>query len=148
MPKMTDCLFCKILKKEIPAEIIYEDGETMAILDIMPKAPGHTMILPKVHSENILDLPEDKVRPVFLTVKKVTAILEKALNPRGFTIGINHGKISGQTIDHLHIHIMPRFEGDRGGSIHSVVTNPPKESIKEIAQKIRAFVQKTGDYSE
>jgi len=132
-----DCLFCKIAKKEIGAEIVYEDADTLAFLDVRPRAPGHCMVIPKVHAENILDLFDDKVEPTFLTVKKVTAKLLKALNPQGFTIGINHGSVSGQVIDHLHIHIIPRFENDGGRSIHSVVDNPPKESLKEIADKIR-----------
>jgi len=132
-----DCIFCRIIKKEIPSEIIYEDNDTVAFLDIHPRAPGHTMVLPKFHAENILDLPDDKIKPIFLTVKKITAILLKALHPKGFTIGINHGRASGQMVDHLHIHILPRFEGDGGGSIHSVVNNPPQESISEIARKLR-----------
>lgn len=131
-----DCLFCKIINKEIPAEIIYEDGETLAILDIQPRSPGHTMILPKVHAENIIDLPEGKIKGVFIAARKAAALLEKSLRPDGFTIGINHGKVSGQTVDHLHIHIMPRWHGDSGGSVHDVVNNPPKESLKDIKNKI------------
>jgi histidine triad (HIT) family protein len=130
------CLFCKIIKKEIPAEIIYKDDKTMAILDINPRSPGHTMILPKIHAENILDLPEEKIEGVFKAVKKVTELLNKSLKPDGFTIGINHGKISGQVIDHLHIHIIPRFKDDGGGSVHSVVNNPPKESLNKIKNQI------------
>jgi histidine triad (HIT) family protein len=133
-----DCLFCKIAKKEIPAEIVYENDKTLAILDINPHSPGHTMVLSKFHSLTILDLPEEEVGPLFSAVKKVTEMIQKALKPEGFTIGINHGKISGQVIDHLHIHVIPRFKNDGGGSVHSVVNNPPKESLKEIANKIKA----------
>lgn len=132
-----NCLFCRIVKKEIAAEILYENEDTIAFLDVHPRAPGHTMVIPKDHAENIINLENAKILPTFLTVKKVTDILLKALKPRGFTIGVNHGKISGQTIDHLHIHIIPRFDGDNGGSIHSVVNNPPKESLAEIANKIK-----------
>lgn len=131
-----DCLFCKIIKKEIPAEIVYENDKVLAILDINPRAPGHTMILPKFHSLTILDLPKTEIGPVFEAVAKVTRLLQKSLKPEGFTIGINHGKISGQVIDHLHIHIIPRFKEDGGSSVHSVVNNPPKESLKEIKSKI------------
>jgi len=133
-----DCLFCKIINKEIPAEVIYEDENTIAILDIQPRTTGHTMVLPKFHAENILDLPDDKIEGVFQAVKKVTGLLEKSLKPDGFTIGINHGKVSGQTIEHLHIHIMPRWFNDNGGSIHSVVDNPPKEPLEKLAAKIRS----------
>ncbi len=131
-----DCLFCKIISKEISAEIIYEDDDAVAVLDVHPRAPGHVMILPKVHAENILDLPDEKIEPVFKAVKKVVELLNKSLKPDGFTIGINHGKVSGQTIEHLHIHIMPRWLNDNGGSVHDVVNNPPKESLEEIANKI------------
>ena len=131
-----DCLFCKIANKEIPANIIEENDDAIAILDIEPKAPGHTMVLPKVHAETILDLPKEKIAPVFEVVQKVTGKLKKALLPDGFTLGINHGKNAGQAIDHLHIHIIPRYKGDNGGNIHSIVENPPKESIDEIKKKI------------
>ncbi len=132
-----DCLFCKIANKQISAEVVYEDENATAVMDVHPRAPGHVMVLPKVHAENILDLPDDKIEGVFKAVKNVTGILQKALSPDGFTIGINHGKVSGQTIDHLHIHIMPRWHSDMGGSIHSVVDNPPAESIEVMAEKIR-----------
>ena len=133
-----NCLFCKIINKEIPAEIIYEDSEAIAVLDVHPRAPGHTMVLPKVHAENILDLPDEKIEGIFKAVKKVTELLNKSLKPDGFTIGINHGKVSGQTIDHLHIHIMPRWFNDGGGSVHDVVNNPPKENLEEIVKKIKS----------
>ncbi len=133
---MADCIFCKITKKEIPAEIIYEDETTVAVLDVNPWAPGHTMILPKIHAENILDLSEAATGLVFNAVKKTTEILKNGLKPDGFTTGINQGRAGGQIVDHLHIHIIPRWENDGGGSIHSVVNNPPKKSINLIKQKI------------
>jgi len=135
-----DCLFCKIVKGEIPSEKIYEDEFAFAFLDINPLADGHTVIVPKIHAENILDLPENQTGPLFLGVKKVTEAINSALKPHGFTIGINHGKVSGQVIDHLHVHVIPRFEGDGGGSIHSVVKTPPRESIRVIKEKIIKFI--------
>ena len=132
-----DCLFCKIGKKEISAEFVYEDEHAFGILDINPIAPGHSMIIPKVHSENLLDLPDVEIAGVFSAAKKMTKILKDVFSPAGFTIGINHGKVSGQVIDHLHIHIIPRFDGDGGKSVHSVVNNSPKESVAEIANRIR-----------
>ena len=131
-----DCLFCQIANKQREADIVYEDDHVVGILDIFPRTPGHVMIIPKVHCENVLDLPEGEVGPVFLAVKAMTGRLQKALRPDGFTIGINHGKVSGQAIDHLHVHIMPRWHDDGGGSLHSVVGNPPKESLKSIKEKI------------
>ena len=131
---MVGCLFCKIVKKEIPVEVIYDNDFVLAILDINPCASGHTMVLPKVHVETILDLPE--VGSVFEAVKKVTGRLKKVFNPDGFTIGINQGRAAGQAIDHLHIHIIPRYKNDGGVSLHGVVDNPPKESLSSIKDKI------------
>jgi len=138
---MADCLFCKIAKKEIGADVIYEDDSTLAFLDINPRSPGHTMIIPKVHAQNILDLPDGEIEGVFKAVKKVTNLILKALQPDGFTIGINHGKVSGQVVEHLHVHIMPRFADDGGGSVHGVVNNPPKESLQQIKNKILKHAQ-------
>lgn len=131
-----DCLFCKIADHSIPANIVYEDEKIAAFLDIHPLSPGHTVIIPKVHAENILDLTTEMIAPIFESVKTLTCVLNKALNPQGFTIGINHGKVSGQAVDHLHVHIIPRFSGDGGKSLHSIVSNPPKEPLKEIKEKI------------
>lgn len=117
--------------------MIYEDGHAFAILDIMPRAPGHTMVIPRKHSVNLLDLPVEEIGPVFEAVQKVAARIKEVLNPDGFTIGINHGGVSGQTVPHLHIHILPRFNGDQGGSVHSVVNNPGKEDIPALAERLR-----------
>lgn len=133
---MNGCLFCKIANKEISAKIIYEDENATAVLDVNPRSPGHSMVLPKNHAENILELPDDEIKGIFQAVKNVTALLKNKLNPDGFTIGINHGKASGQAVDHLHIHVIPRWKNDGGSSIHGVVENPPKESPEEIFKKI------------
>jgi histidine triad (HIT) family protein len=133
---MEDCLFCKIANHKISSEIIYEDETALAFLDIFPRSKGHAVIIPKVHVENIIDLSEELIGPVFKSVKIVTEMINKALSPGGFTIGINQGRISGQSINHLHIHVIPRFDGDGGGSLHSVVNNPSKESLGEVKFKI------------
>ncbi len=135
---MQDCLFCSIVEKRIPAEIVYEGSSAVAFLDIHPHAPGHTMVIPKTHAETLLDLDAASVQHLFSAVREVASLLKRALHPDGFTIGINHGKHAGQAVDHLHVHIMPRFVGDGGGSVHSVVENPPSESIGAMARKIRA----------
>ncbi|MBI3335207.1 MAG: HIT family protein [Candidatus Portnoybacteria bacterium] len=134
---MKDCLFCKIGSGNIPSQEIYEDKHAFAFLDINPRAPGHTMVIPKAHAATMLELPEKEMGPFFGAVKKVTGMIQKALKPDGFTMGINHGSVSGQTVEHLHFHIIPRWFSDGGGSIHSVVNNPPKEGLEEIAKRIK-----------
>ncbi|GIW65262.1 MAG: HIT family protein [Candidatus Parcubacteria bacterium] len=136
---MSDCVFCKIANKEIEAKIIYKNKSAIAFLDINPHAPAHTVVIPKNHFENILDLNDDNILQLFSALKETAALLKKTINPDGFTIGINHGRVAGQAINHLHIHIMPRFLNDGGGSIHSVVLNKPKESIEEIYNKIKNY---------
>lgn len=134
-----DCLFCKIANKEVPAHVVYEDDTTMAFLDIHPRAMGHTVIIPKTHTENIITADDALTASVFLTVRKIAGILNNTLKPKGFTIGINHGSISGQTVPHLHVHVIPRYEGDGGGSIHSVVNYPSPLSLDEVVKKIKTF---------
>jgi len=136
-----DCLFCKIAKKEIPSDIVYEDDNTMAFLDVAPIAPGHVIVIPKFHAVTILDIPDEKISSVFKTVKAMVKVIENALNPDGFTLGINHGKDAGQSIGHFHFHIIPRWKGDGGRSIHGVVDNKPKEPNEEILKKIKEKVE-------
>jgi histidine triad (HIT) family protein len=133
---MKDCLFCDIVSGDIPTKKVYEDDSTLAFLDIEPLTKGHTLVVPKKHSSTIIELPDTEINPLFSTVKKITAMLGKALEPQGFTIGINHGRISGQSIDHLHIHIIPRFTGDGGGSIHSAFHTKLEYNLEEVIQKI------------
>lgn len=136
---MTDenCLFCRIARHEIPVELLYEDGHTLAFLDIHPRAKGHTLVISKTHSKNISDLPEGEIAPLFLTVRQIATLIRERLEADGLTLGINDGSVSGQEVDHLHVHIMPRFEGDGGGSIQAVVNNPPHEFVSEVRMKIK-----------
>lgn len=138
-----DCLFCKIARKEIEAKVLIENDKAIAVLDVNPRAPGHTMVLPKEHAESILDLDNSSVGKVFGLVKFMTGALQDSFSPDGFTIGINHGRAAGQAIDHLHVHIIPRWRNDGGTSIHGVVNNSPKESLDEIEQRIKSFLKNT-----
>ena len=135
---MDSCIFCKIVSGEIPAEKIYEDDDVLAFLDILPRSPGHTMVIPKIHAEFFEDLPKELVGPFFSKCQDIVGLVKKALAPDGFTLGMNHGKVSGQEVPHLHFHIMPRWLGDGGHSLQSVVSNTSAEDIKTIAQKIRS----------
>lgn len=131
-----DCLFCKIVDKKIPAQVLYEDDHVLVFLDVAPQAPGHTMVIPKEHARNIIELSSAEVGPLFLGVKRTAELLKNKLQPEGVTIGINQGRASGQEVDHLHVHLLPRWHGDKGSAIQSVVNNPPKESLEEMREKL------------
>jgi histidine triad (HIT) family protein len=131
-----NCLFCKIIEKKIPSQVIYEDDHAFVFLDAMPRTTGHVMVVPKVHVPNLLSLPDSELTPLFAAVKKVDELLVRSLGPDGMTIGINQGKASGQEIDHLHVHLMPRWHGDGGRSVQSLVRKAPEESLEKIRERI------------
>ena len=136
---MNDCIFCKIIANEIPSFTVYEDEQTKAFLDIYGVTDGHVMVIPKVHSQTIVDTEETTVHAVFTAVKKVSAAIEKAYNTKILSIGINHGEPQG--VRHLHVHIMPRYDGDGGGIMQSL---PGKKltdkNFSAVAEKIRKAV--------
>ena len=130
------CLFCSIINKEKPAYIFYEDDAVVAFLDVFPHALGHTLVVPKRHMETMLELRDDELASFWKGVRRALEVLNRSLEPDGFTIGINHGKVGGQAVEHLHIHLMPRFLGDGGGSLHSVIKNPGTQSVEEVYKQI------------
>ncbi|MDD4761849.1 MAG: HIT family protein [Candidatus Pacebacteria bacterium] len=133
---MENCLFCKIVRGEIKGDVIYEDEKAMALLDINPRAPGHAFVIPKEHYENLLEVPNEELGGIFLAVKKTAEKLKEKMQADALSIGINNGRVSGQEIDHLHIHIIPRFKGDGGGSFQSIIANIPDSEEKERIKKL------------
>jgi len=132
---MKDCLFCKLVNKEIPAVTVYEDDDTLSFMELNPSAPGHVMVILKKHGNNILEYSQVELGTLMGSVQKVAKKIEKVLNPDSITIGINHKERRG--VPHLHVHLIPRWENDKGGVIQSIVNNSPKESREAIADKIR-----------
>ncbi len=131
---MTDCIFCKIIKGEIPNYTVYEDEKVLAFLDINPHAKGHTVVIPKVHVENYFDLNEDLLGHLSLGLRRSMEKIDKVLNPDGYNVGWNQGEVAGQVVPHLHIHIMPRYVGDGGGSMHSIVSNAGDIDVGDVAK--------------
>jgi len=131
---MNDCIFCKIANGEIPCHKVYEDAENLAFLDVKPHAQGHTVVIPKTHVMTVLELNEKKYISLMSAVKKVMGLIQKKIDPDGFNAGWNHNTAGGQVVPHLHIHVMPRYNGDNGGSMHSIIKNPGKKSVEEVAK--------------
>lgn len=107
---MDDCLFCKIIKKEIPSDIIFENDNILALLDITPCNPGHTLIIPKDHSDNFTEMSDELAGKLIITAKNLASKIIKAVNAPAFNLITNTGKESGQNIFHTHFHIVPRFD--------------------------------------
>lgn len=135
---MTECLFCRIAAARAPAKIVFTDETAVAFLDIQPHAPGHLLVVPRRHVKTLAELSESEVGLFFRAVQKLAEAAIWAVGAQGLTLGINQGEIAGQAVPHLHLHILPRFVGDGGGSIQAVVVNPPQESLEKIQQKIQA----------
>lgn len=106
-----DCLFCNIAHKKIPSDIVYEDDKTLAFLDINPINPGHTLVIPKKHSENLYDITSADMTACMETAQKIANSLVK-IGAQGINIGQNNGSPAGQVIFHTHFHIIPRYEKD------------------------------------
>ncbi len=109
---MKDCIFCKIVKKEIPSHIVYENDDVMAFLDANPTNPGHTLVVPKKHFPSLLETDDDAVKELFAAVKKVANAVKEAVGAQGINISVNNDKAAGQIIFHTHVHVIPRFTGD------------------------------------
>lgn len=136
-----NCIFCKIAKKEIPSEIVYEDKDTLAFLDMHPASEkgGHTLVVPKKHYESITDIPDNELATLITSVKKISKALIKFAP--GLNILQNNKKVAGQFVNHTHFHLIPRYEGD-GIIIEKWKAYEYKgEDIKIVAEKIRNLLK-------
>lgn len=104
-------VFAKILRGELPSHTVYEDAETVAIMDIMPRADGHVLVVPKAPCRNLLDAPADALRAVALTTQKLARAVKAAFAAEGVTVQQFNEAAGGQVVFHMHVHVMPRFEG-------------------------------------
>lgn len=134
--KNMDDIFMKIIRREIPADIVYEDADTIAFLDVKPNVPGHTLVAPKKLVRNIFDVDEETLAAVMRTVRKVAPAVRDSVGARGVHINSNHEPAAGQLVFHLHFHIIPRHD-------RSEFSFWPQQDYKpgeaaNIAEKIRA----------
>ena len=129
-----DCVFCAIAAGEIPSFKVYEDDETLAYLDINPFSRGHTLVIPKRHTVGLLDTDDDALARLIARVKAVAARVKDRLGCDGFNILQNNGEAAGQTVHHIHFHIVPRWDGDplvfenRAGDM---------EALKALAEQLK-----------
>lgn len=132
----TTNIFARLLRGEIPSHRVYEDEHTIAIMDVMPQGVGHTLVLPKAPSRNLLDADPETLGALFRTVQKVANAVKKAFDADGVVVSQFNETAAGQTVFHLHVHILPRFEGVDLGK-HAMEMEKP-EILAANAEKIRA----------
>lgn len=112
---MTKTIFEKIIDREIPANIVYEDNEVLAFMDAFPLSKGHTLVIPKRPIENIYELDDDTGAKVMSAVTKISKALRDAFNPKGLNVVQNNGSYASQSVFHLHFHIIPRYDDEYDG---------------------------------
>lgn len=134
---MSDCVFCKIVAKQIPATVVHEDADTLAFMDIGQVNPGHVLVACKAHVENVYGLQDAQAAAVFRAAVKVARAVRAAFNPPGLSIYQANGKPAGQTVFHFHLHVLPRHDAD-GMQLVWPVKNPPREKLEEYAAQIHA----------
>ena len=133
-----ECIFCKIIKGEIPCTKVYEDDNVFAFLDIGPVNKGHTLVMPKEHYETILDMPDELLCSVTKAVKKLSKAVKEGTGCGGLCILQNNFKISGQLVPHYHVHIIPRLETDE--LKHWPQGKYAEGEADEIAEKIKKVI--------
>ncbi len=130
-----NCIFCKIIAGEIPSAAVYEDEDFRAILDVNPAARGHVIILPKKHAANIFELDEAEASKVFPIAKKIATAVMKTYNCDGVNILQNNGEAAGQTVFHLHVHVVPRYYGDDVNIMWKPGETPDLQAVADEIKK-------------
>jgi histidine triad (HIT) family protein len=133
---MSDCIFCRIVAKQIPATTVHEDEDTLAFMDIGQVNPGHVLVAAKAHADNLYELDDKQAAAVFRTAVRVARAIRGAFTPEGLSLYQANGKAAGQTVFHFHMHLVPRYADD-GMNLVWPVKNPPREKLEENAAKIR-----------
>lgn len=140
---MSDCIFCKIIQGEIPCAKVYENEHVLAFLDISQVSKGHTLVIPKVHKENVFELTPEIAQEIFKVVPKISNSIKSQFSPVGLNLLNNNGEHAGQSVFHFHLHIIPRYgKGDGFGAVWKSHANDyTQEQLKEIANSISSGIE-------
>lgn len=139
---MMTCVFCRIVAGEIPCSRVMEDEHTIAFMDIGQVNPGHVLVAVKPHVENLYGLDDGLSGAVFRTAVRVANAIREAFQPHGLSVYQANGVAAGQTVFHLHLHLVPRWEAD-GMALTWPVKNPPRDALDAIAARLRAAIAGT-----
>jgi len=138
-----ECIFCNITERKAEAEILFEDENIIAFLDIQPVNYGHTLVIPKKHFDNFLTVPHDELSKLMNATQFIAGAVKRSLNADGFNIISNNGDSAGQTVYHFHFHIIPRFNSDF--TLKPKVKMYPTGEMKKYADHIRSLISKYRD---
>lgn len=133
---MDNCIFCKIVAGEIPSSKVYEDDNILAFLDISQVTPGHTLVIPKKHVRNVLEMSSDDAAQLFSYVPKLAKAVKQATQANGLNIINNNEAAAGQSVFHTHIHLIPRFDENDDLKLSFIEHEPDFEALTQLAQKI------------
>ena len=136
--KKEDCIFCKIANGDIPSKTLYEDEDFRVILDLGPATKGHALILPKEHADNLYELPDETASKVFVLAKKLAMKMKEKLNCDGLNIVQNNGEAAGQTVQHFHMHLIPRYVNDGQKILWTPGESTPEE-LEEVRRTITEY---------
>ncbi len=134
---MTDCIFCNIVAGDIPAKTLYEDEHALALLDAFPLVEGHTLVIPKSHFQHLQDMPSATAQAWFAAVHRVAGKLQAAMGAEALTVGLHNGQAAGQAVPHVHMHLLPRFKGDGGGTLHDVVRVEDQRPLEAVHAQLQ-----------
>jgi len=141
--KNETCVFCAIIARNISAAVIYEDSNFLVLLDKYPINIGHTLVIPKLHYDNLLGMPSREVGCLYSLVPKIAKAVTEAVNADGFNVGQNNGKAANQIVPHVHVHIIPRFNCDSPNGKWPGRQLISFEELLIVAKKIKPFLDFT-----
>lgn len=131
------CIFCDIIDRKIPSKVVWEDNDVFAILDISQVTFGHTLVMPKKHAANIFETDDETVKKCISAARKIGRQIVENTGASGCNILTNCGETAGQTVNHLHFHVIPRYgEND---SIHIEFRESPEQDLDQVLQKIKGI---------
>lgn len=131
------CVFCKIVRGELPCAKVYEDDAVLAFMDIAPIIKGHALVIPKLHVERIMDVPADILARVMTVVQRVARAQVDGLHADGVNLHQTNGAVAGQTVPHVHVHVIPRFEGDGHSWNWRAGAYANREEMAALAARLR-----------
>jgi len=134
---MENCVFCRIVKGELPASKVFEDESTLVFMDLQSVNPGHMLVVVKPHRANIYELDDELAGAAFRTAARMARAVKAVFGCEGVTLFQANEKAGAQTVFHFHIHVLPRWEGD-GMALAWPAKNPPREALEATAERLRA----------